>query len=211
MNCPRCSASQPEGSAFCNKCGASLSAKPPADAPAGGSPLQPSGVRPPDEPEHEIWEGRMSGKALAHLWILWVIWAGFLSYVYFGLEFVNTRPVLGYLVLGLAVLPLPYILWKLAYGKLAIKYRLTTHRFFRSVGILSRRISELELIRVDDVSVEQNIIQRLFDVGVITIISTDATDPRLAVYGIDGPIALKEKIREHVRKRRERSLHVESL
>lgn len=211
MNCPRCSAPQPEGSAFCNKCGASLTAKAPAAAPSGSSPLQPSGVRPPDEPESEIWEGRMSGKALAHLWILWVLWAGFFTYIYFGIEFVREHAWASYAVLALAVLPLPYILWKLAYGKLAIKYRLTTHRFFRSVGILSRRISELELIRVDDVSVEQNIIQRLFDVGVITIISTDATDPRLPIYGVDSPISLKEKIREHVRKRRERSLHVESL
>lgn len=210
MNCPRCSAPQPDDAAFCNKCGGSLSAKP-AAAPAA-NPLQPpSGTRPPDNPEQDVWEGRMSGKALAHLWALWILWAGILTYVYFGIEYVQTHAWAGYTVLILAVLPLPYILFKLAYGKLAIKYRLSTHRFFKSVGILSRKINELELIRVDDVSVEQNIFQRLFDVGVITIMSTDTTDPRLIVYGVDSPIALKEKIREHVRKRRERSLFVESL
>ena len=55
-------------------------------------------------------------------------------------------------------------------------------------------------------------IHRLFDVGTITIIApTDNTDPRLVLYGIDSPLPLKEKIREHVRKRRDRIVNMQSL
>lgn len=202
MNCPRCNTTQPDGSAFCGKCGAALSSQP-------AIPTA-SNVPKPDEPEQELWAGRMSAKALAHLWLVWLVWALLLTILYFSIVSEWHRGF-GYVVWALVVLPVPYILARTLYGKLAIKYRLTTHRFFKNVGILSRKINELELIRVDDVSVEQNLIQRLFDVGIITLLSTDATDPRLVIYGVDSPILLKEKIREYVRKRRERSLHVESL
>ena len=77
--------------------------------------------------------------------------------------------------------------------------------------IFSRTINELELIRVDDVSVYQNLFHRIFDIGTITIISTDATDSRLEIYGVEKPVELKETIREYVRKRRERSLYMEAL
>ena len=202
MNCPRCNTTQPDESAFCNKCGVAVSSK-------ATSPLA-SNIPKPDEPEQELWQGRMSGKALAHLWLVWLLWTILLMTLYLA-AVKEWHRFFGYGILGLILVPVPYILGKWIYGTLAIKYRLTTHRFFKNVGILSRKINELELIRVDDVSVEQNVIQRLFDVGVITLLSTDATDPRLVIYGVDSPIPLKEKIREHVRKRRERSLHVESL
>ncbi len=205
MNCPRCSADLADGSAFCNKCGTALAAKPAVPSPL---PLAPT-VR-PDEPEQELWKGGLSWLALAHLWILWVLWTGLMLFVYF--RWLSESSFFGYVVLGLVCLPLGYIVLKLGYGKLAIRYRLTTHRFFKQVGILSRKLNELELVRVDDVSVEQNVIQRLFDVGTVTIIApTDNTDPRLELYGVDAPIPLKEKIREHVQKRRSRMVNLQTL
>jgi membrane protein YdbS with pleckstrin-like domain len=67
------------------------------------------------------------------------------------------------------------------------------------------------LIRVDDVSVYQNLIHRIFDIGTVTIISTDSTDSRLEIYGVEKPVELKEMIRENVQKRRGRSLYMETL
>jgi uncharacterized membrane protein YdbT with pleckstrin-like domain len=113
--------------------------------------------------------------------------------------------------LGFAAVPALWILWITFVNKISIRYRLTSYRFFKEAGIISRKISELELIRVDDVSVSQNIIQRIFNVGVVTVISTDATDPRLEIAGIANPIEVKELIRTNVRKRRSKALHMESL
>lgn len=205
MNCPKCGTDLADGSAFCNKCGAAMAAKPPAAV-----PLQSAPTLRPDEPEQELWKGGLSWLALAHLWILWFLWTGLLLFVYF--KWLGDSRIFTYVVLVLVCLPLGYIVVKLGYGKLAIRYRLTSHRFFKQVGILSRKLNELELVRVDDVSVEQNVIQRLFDVGTVTIIApTDNTDPRLEVYGIDAPIPLKEKIRENVQKRRSRMVNLQTL
>ncbi len=213
MNCSRCNTELPDGSAFCNKCGSPLGGKAPAPAP---SPLPPALlVRPPDEPEQELWKGGLSWMAYAHYWLAWLAGTGVLLGLYFGwVRGVGGifGTILSWTVFILVALPFTYILAKHLYQKLAVRYRLTTHRLFRQIGILSRRINELELIRVDDVSIDQNVIHRLFDVGTITIIApTDNTDPRLEIYGVDAPLPLKEKIREHVKKRRDRIVNMQSL
>lgn len=206
MNCPRCKAELPAGSAFCNKCGASAA---PA-APALQSAL-PGGAM---EPEQELWKGRFSGKAYAHWWLLFIFWLAALGYVWFGLlsEEMRARPVARYVGLGALGAPLLFLVWNWLVQKLSTRYRLTTYRLFKETGILSRQINEIELIRVDDVSVRQNLLQRIFNVGVITVIApTDQTEPRMELVGISQPIEVKELIRNQVRKRRDRSLHVESL
>ncbi len=202
MMCPQCGNPTEEQSQFCNKCGTALTPQ----AKLTGARSAPK----PDEPEKELWRGRMATLALAHLWILWFLWAIGLWCLYFFV--IGTKkPVFGSITWVLVVLPLPYIAFRLLYGKFAVGFRLTTHRFFKNVGIFSRSLNELELIRVDDVSVYQNLIHRIFDIGTVTIISTDATDSRLEIYGVEKPIELKETIREYVRKRRERSLYLETL
>jgi hypothetical protein len=45
----------------------------------------------------------------------------------------------------------------------------------------------------------------------VHVLSTDATNPRLAMEGIADPLALKELLREHVRARRARTTFLESL
>ena len=202
MNCPQCSSPLPDGNQFCSKCGAALT---PEAKLTGGRPA-PN----PDEPERELWKGRMATLALAHLWILWFFWSMGLWSIYFFV-FDTAPEFLGMITWILVVLPLPYISFRLLYGKFAVGFRLTTHRFFKNVGIFSRSLNELELIRVDDVSVYQNLIHRIFDIGTVTIISTDSTDSRLEIYGVEKPIELKEMIRENVRKRRGRSLYMETL
>lgn len=204
MSCPRCKAELPEGSAFCNRCGAPVGAPSPLAPPSSASA----------EPEQEVWRGRFSGKALGHWWALWLFWVGGLGYLWLAhvpSEYRGTAWA-RYVLLGLSGAPAAALLWTLAVRKLSIRYRLTTHRLFRDVGILSRQADEVELIRVDDVSVRQNLIQRVFNVGVVTVVApTDQTEPRLELLGIENPIEVKEQIRTHVRRRRDRSLHVESL
>jgi len=110
------------------------------------------------------------------------------------------------------VLPVLCILWSWIIRKLGTKYRLTNYRLFKETGLLSREINEVELVRVDDVSVRQNILQRIFNVGVITVIAPhDQTEPRLELLGIENPIEVKELIRNNVRRRRQGSLNVENL
>jgi uncharacterized membrane protein YdbT with pleckstrin-like domain len=111
-----------------------------------------------------------------------------------------------------AVIPVLLILWTWMIEKLSTRYRLTNYRLFKETGILSRVHNEIELVRVDDVSVRQNLLQRIFNVGVITVIAPhDQTEPRLELNGIESPIEVKELIRNNVRRRRQGSLNVENL
>lgn len=169
---------------------------------------------PSAEPEQELWKGRYSGKTLGHWWLLWIVELAALGWIWFGVLSAEIRggPIAKWVVLAAAALPAVSILWSLMVEKISTRYRLTTHRLFKETGILSRHLNELELLRVDDVAVRQNLIQRIFNVGVITVIApTDQTEPRLELVGIENPIEIKEMIRTQVRKRRDRSLHVESL
>jgi membrane protein YdbS with pleckstrin-like domain len=204
MSCPKCNAALPDASAFCNKCGASLTAAP-APLQAHPPPLQ--------EPEQDLWRGRFSGKAQGHWWVLWFASMPALVYLWFRIPSdYQKQPYALWGFVAAAVVPVLCILWSWMIRKLTTKYRLTNYRLFKETGLLSRQLNEVELVRVDDVSVRQNILQRIFNVGVITVIAPhDQTEPRLELVGIENPIEVKELIRNNVRRRRQGSLNVENL
>lgn len=208
MSCPKCGHQVPDGSAFCNRCGASI--QNPLVLPTTPHPA-PQPVQ--QEPEEELWKGRFSGKAQGHWWVLWFLAMPALVYAWFRIpEEHRHKPYAFHVAAGIAVLPILLILWKGMVEKLSTRYRLTNYRLFKSTGILSRVHNEIELVRVDDVSVRQNLIQRIFNVGVITVIAPhDQTEPRLVLRGIENPIGVKELIRTNVRRRRQGSLNVENL
>ncbi len=203
MLCRQCGAQIPDASAFCNQCGAGQG-QPPA------SPLAPPAAPQANVPEETVWSGRWSARASALQWILWFVWVALLAAGYVTVLQEQSRTV-HLSLLGAAVLPALVLLWNIAMHKLTTSYRLSTHRFFRRRGLLSRRLDELELIRVDDVAVTQDFVQRMLNVGTVTLITTDATDPKLPIVGIDDPVGLKEKIRAQVRARRSRTTFLETL
>jgi uncharacterized membrane protein YdbT with pleckstrin-like domain len=208
MSCPKCNADLPEGSAFCNKCGASLQ---PGSAPVA-HPLVPP-VPASQEPEQELWKGRFSGKSQGLWWVLWFLEMPVLIFLWFKVpEDVRKGPYAKWAFVAAAVVPVLLILWTWMIETLSTRYRLTTHRLFKETGIFSRALNEIELVRVDDVAVHQNLIQRIFNVGVVTVIAPhDQTEPRLELVGIENPIEVKEMIRNHVRRRRQGSLNVENV
>ena len=202
MRCSQCGAETPDSSAFCPKCGAAL--KPPS-APFAAPTAATAAV-----PEETLWTGRFSARAEALHFILWLVWMGILAALYWTLPADKPRPV-HLLLLGAALLPGLLLLVRTGIEKLSTRYCLTNQRLFRQRGLLRRRLDELELIRVDDVAVTQDFVQRLLNVGTVTILSTDATDPKLAIEGIADPFGLKEKIRAQVRARRSRTTFLETL
>src|SRR5262245_45970173 len=161
MLCVKCGTQLPDTSAFCNKCGASQA---PAASPGAAPPPAPPPSSKDDAPEEAVWSGRYSAKAAGHWWLLWILAAAVLVYVrFFALPAEWRTRVASYIMLGLLAVPALAILWDTLYRKLTLRYKLSTHRFFKESGFISRHVNELELIRVDDVSVRQNIIQRIFN------------------------------------------------
>jgi membrane protein YdbS with pleckstrin-like domain len=205
--CRQCGAELPVGSAFCNRCGASQSET--AERPAQPFAAPPSPAPPP--PEATIWTGRYALKSVAHVWLLWFAWIVGVLLVYW--RFVGKWPDARnwQILAAVALVPGLWPLGRALYAKLTLRYRLTNHRLFTESGLLARQHDELELIRVDDVSVHQNVVQRVFDVGTVMVVSTDSSSPRLSIRGVEHPIELKERIRGEVRARRARTTFLESL
>ena len=116
-----------------------------------------------------------------------------------------------WLAAAVALAPGAWALGAALLRRWTLHYRLTTHRLFTERGLLRRRHDELELIRVDDVSVRQNLLQRWLGVGTVTVVSTDSSNPRLEIEGIEDPLALKEQIRRPVRTLRARTTFLETL
>lgn len=199
MKCVSCGSPIPEGGQFCPKCGG-------RQGPTGIPAPPPSAP----EPETAVWAGRYSPFADGLSWLLWAIYAAVA--VYAALNWLPlTERWQKYVYWGAVLLPAVLIGFTSLVRRISVRYRLTTHRLFKEVGIVSRKISEIELMRVDDLSVSQNIIQRMFDVGVVTLSTSDASDPHLEISGIRHPVEVKEHLRAQVQKRRGRTLNVESL
>ena len=203
MQCRQCSAALSPGSAFCNRCGASQ-----IDESTGGvEPMTPAGAAVPEQP---LWSGRYSLRAATHLWFLSALWTALVIALY--LRFVGTRTQrLDLIALAVGLAPAILALGRTMIRALSLRYRLTNHRLFTERGLLSRQHDELELIRVDDVSVHQNLLQRLFGVGAVKVLSTDPTSPVLTMEGIARPLQVKELLRTQVRARRSRTTFMESL
>ena len=78
------------------------------------------------------------------------------------------------------------------------RYRITNYRIDFERGILSKRIDTLELWHVDDVSFKQSLMDRVFNVGDLTVLSDDQTNPRLELNGLPNPRPLFETLKQRV-------------
>ena len=83
-------------------------------------------------------------------------------------------------------------------------YELTSQRLRIIRGIVSNQIEEIELVRVRDTNVKQNVGERMFDIGDITVVSGDASSPTKVLYNVRNPVEVRELIRKAVFDERER-------
>jgi membrane protein YdbS with pleckstrin-like domain len=84
---------------------------------------------------------------------------------------------------------------------LSTRYRLTNDRIEYERGILSKTVLNVELWRVRDVYFRRSILQFFLGLGVVQILATDATIPRLEV----GPIPDARRIYDQLKQARLRS------
>jgi len=87
---------------------------------------------------------------------------------------------------------------------LTIRYKLTNERLIVTRGFISKRIEETELYRVNDVSMKQSVMERMFGLGDVRLESTDATTPEPQIKDIKNPERVKDLIRQASRAERQR-------
>ena len=78
------------------------------------------------------------------------------------------------------------------------RYWMSEDRLFTSVGFLNLRDDEILLYRVRDLDTNRTLWQRLFGVGTVTVISSDKSQPVLALKNIKDPIVVKELLHKQV-------------
>ncbi|NOZ21580.1 MAG: PH domain-containing protein [Planctomycetes bacterium] len=220
MICKKCGATISDDSDFCNKCGSKIGeSAEQAQTDEEKSPIEQLADREDqreeaDEKEGKLWEGRPSWKAFGH-WFVGLLALGIIFLILFIVIWAKNLSglrIIGYAELAIWFILFAVLLVKVLKRKLTLKYRITTERLFIERGFLSKAIDEAELIRVDDVLVKQNIIQRAFNVGdVLAKTPTDTTDQDQLLIGIEDPINVKEMIRENARRLRKKGLHIEQL
>jgi hypothetical protein len=97
--------------------------------------------------------------------------------------------LLAILTVGLWLLPL----W---WQSRSHHYRITTRRIVVELGILNKRLEQVDLYRVSDYTVVRPLGQRLMGTGNLLLRTLDKTSPELFITGIKTDVvALYEKVR----------------
>ncbi|MFA5506330.1 MAG: PH domain-containing protein [Vulcanimicrobiota bacterium] len=76
------------------------------------------------------------------------------------------------------------------------RYELTSQRLRIYRGVFSRNLEEIDLVRVRDTKVKQNMGERMAGVGDVTVISTDKSNPEIVLNNVKDPVTVRETIRK---------------
>lgn len=98
----------------------------------------------------------------------------------------------GVIVVALAVPWMPWVFAK------SVRYRISNYRIDFERGLPTKNIDTLELWHVEDLHFHQSLVNRLLDVGTITIISKDDKMPMLELVGLPNPRPLYEMLKQRV-------------
>ena len=83
------------------------------------------------------------------------------------------------------------------------KISITNQRIIEEKGVLSKTTNELELFRVKDLKLDQPFFLRLVGLSNIILLTSDRTNKRYVIEGVDNGKDLREKLRVSVEKRRD--------
>lgn len=104
------------------------------------------------------------------------------------------------------VIPVFYAIWRWIELR-CYRYRLTNERLAIMQGVFSRRMEELELYRVKDITFEQPFFLRLFGLATLVLDTSDQSRPVVLIRAIPRAQELREQIRRDVeRLRREKGI-----
>jgi hypothetical protein len=78
-------------------------------------------------------------------------------------------------------------------------YTITSQRIMVKTGLIGKDVEEIELLRVNDFSVDQSIPDRILGIGTLTIFSDDASSPQLLFRKIRKVQTVKDVLRKAVR------------
>jgi uncharacterized membrane protein YdbT with pleckstrin-like domain len=106
----------------------------------------------------------------------------------------NIRLVVTVVVAAAVALRLAKVAWHTAILR-SHRYKVTNQRIIVEMGVLSKRLAEVDMRTVEDVQLSQPILQRLFGIGEIGIACADRQMGRFRLLGVESPRDVREQIR----------------
>jgi hypothetical protein len=100
--------------------------------------------------------------------------------------------IVGIIVIALAM---PWIPWLSTQSR---RYRISNYRIDYERGLLSKNIDTVELWHVEDLNFHQSLVDRLLNVGTITVLSKDDKMPTVSLVGVPNPRPLYEMLKQRV-------------
>ncbi len=147
------------------------------------------------DPDVELWRGRYSGWAMFPTWLLLVlITVGAIVLGVFLSPKVSNPVTVWAVLAGILVILWGYYLILYLYRRYTVNYRVTTYRFYSEKGLIFHSVRAMEIIDIDDISLEQNLLERIVGVGRVVLRTKDASDPFFVVSGLKNPEVAFEKI-----------------
>lgn len=77
-------------------------------------------------------------------------------------------------------------------------YYITEDRLFVETGFFTTHVESILLYRIRDISLERNLLQKLFGVGSVKTLSSDKTAPALVLKNIKNAAQVSELLHENV-------------
>lgn len=81
---------------------------------------------------------------------------------------------------------------------LTLSYKIEDYLLAVRNGIFSRKVSYVELFRVEDIEIGQSIIERMAGYYTVVLYSRDLTDRKVSIYGMRNGEALAKYLRDNV-------------
>lgn len=78
------------------------------------------------------------------------------------------------------------------------RYTLSTQRLILSIGVLSRRTTECEIYRIQDIAIEEPFVQRILGLGNLVLTTSDNDQRRIVLRALPNVRGIKEDLRKAV-------------
>lgn len=161
-----------------------------------GGPEDPNNRKPPlDEPEQVYFEGNPRLRGELGMLIVWLIVAAVCvgtGFALYHFEWSSWIAIAIGIALGIVCLFVPALLVRRSH------FRLTNYRIDFEFGILFKKYETLELWHVNDISLTQSPVDRIFKVGTIKVLSSDSSTPTLELRSLPDPRKLLEVLKQRV-------------
>jgi hypothetical protein len=180
-----------------------------ANATPNGAVAAPETDCPGVEGEETVWEGHYSAKNFIGRTVIGSLLILVWLYVAFRTWGVSSQ-ISSVWALGLGIGVVFYWL-NLGYRYLRAHrghhYRLTTRRLFVTTGFFSRRVDQIELLRIKDVYIQQSMIGDWLGIGNVVLISSEHTLPKAYLLGVENPRGLMDLLWHHMRLEQTQKTH----